>query len=153
MTDREVGCMGKYWNIINLIIIAYINWGPRGDRKPLRWFRRRFLNEGTGQWSGQVKRAQSTRNENSGKLLRPWPGGKWGAQWELDSDGRRSPWQKVCYGDRLPLAEPGNEAWREQGNTAYFLPPLPSGASRCQILSETRQKGLHEGEEGIRGHK
>lgn len=55
--------------ILKFIVIAYINQGPRGDRKPLRWFSKRFLNEGTGQWSGQVKRVRSARNENSGKLL------------------------------------------------------------------------------------
>ena len=94
MTDREVGCMGKYWNIINLIIIAYINWGPRGDRKPFRWFRRWFLNEGTGQWSGQVKWVQSTRNENSGKLLQTL------AQWEV-----RGPVRAGLRQETLTLAE------------------------------------------------
>ena len=80
--------------ILKCIIIAYINQGPRGDRKPLRWFNRRFLNEGTGQWSGQVVRVWSTRNENSRKLLQML------AWWEVGGPVRAGLRQEV-----LALAE------------------------------------------------
>ena len=103
--------------ILKFIVIAYINQGPREDRKPLRWFSRRFLNEGTGQWSGQVKRVWSTRNEKSGKSGLVGSGGP-GESWT--QTGGAHPGRRCVTGTRCHLL---SQTMKREGNGEHCLLP------------------------------
>lgn len=58
---------------------------------------------------GRLREFGAPEMKTVGSCYRPWLGGNGGPGESWTQTGGAHPWQKVCYRDTLPLAEPDNE--------------------------------------------